>query len=161
MKKKAFATITPQSIEKLTRSLLNKIPAVHDILDDKMNAIVQVVYTTARARRPKLSAQEIKTIGLPRYFRRQSSGKMKEYRASDPNASVGVPVDTGALQESIKKEVTWSGDKVIGRIWAGENIPYANAIEYGTSRIEKRPFMRPAYNENLQWIKKKFKEKSS
>jgi HK97 gp10 family phage protein len=81
------------------------------------------------------------------------------YRVSDPNAAFGVPVATGALQNTITKSVKRQGKKIVGEIDAGLNLVYAKMIEFGTSRMAARPFMRPAWNENLQWIKSKWKEK--
>lgn len=121
-----------------------KEPVIHAAMEKKMNLIVDVVFKTATARRPKIAVTK------------ENRG---QYRVSDPNAKAGVPVDTGALQASITKDVRWSGKKIIGEVEAGLDLIYAKMIEFGTSKMRPRPFMRPAWNENLQWIKKKWSEK--
>lgn len=56
-------------------------------------------------------------------------------------AKVLVPVDTGALQDSIRVEV--EGDLVQFAVGGG-NIDYALYVEMGTSKMPAQPFMRPA-----------------
>ena len=143
-------SIKKGELEKITSALINKEPVIQAALEKKMNLIVDVVYKTATAKRPKISVAEAKSMG-------RKTGK-GVYRVSDPNAKLGVPVDTGRLQSSITKNVSRSGGKLIGEVSAGEGVPYAIMIEFGTSKMKPRPFMRPAWNENLEWIKAKWKE---
>lgn len=152
-----FVTIKSSDLEKFTKGLLKKADFIDQAVGQKMQLITNIVWTTARARRPKITVKELKAKALPRYFRKDAStGKTKEYRVSDPNAVLGVPVDTGILQASIKKSVVKQGGRWIGTVGVEGNIPYANAIEFGTSKIKPRPFMRPAYNENKELIQKTF-----
>lgn len=119
-------------------------------IQKKVNAATQIVYMTARARRPKITKEEQKALGR----------NVKSYRVSDPDASAGVPVKTGDLQLSIKKETFLRNGKWVGRIYIdGPGQPYAEYIEFGTSRMRARPFMRPAVHLNIDWIKRKFAEK--
>lgn len=136
--------------EKIISAMILTEPTIMDAMQRKMELITEVVYKTASARRPKISATQAKAMG-----RKVGKGV---YRVSDPNAKLGVPVDTGALQASINKNVHWEGKKIIGEVDAGKDLPYAVMIEFGTSKMQARPFMRPAWNENLEWIKKKWKE---
>jgi len=53
-----------------------------------------------------------------------------------------VPVDTGALQASIRKSVTGQGMNV--RI--APNTYYAGYVEFGTWKMQARPYMRPAFS---------------
>lgn len=129
-------------VDKIIGNMTKAIGVFDNDLQQKMTAAVAIVYATARARRPK--------IGLTKYNKGQ-------YRVSDPNATLGVPVKTGALQGSINREITQKGGKIQGRIFT--NIPYAVYMEYGTSRIEARPFMRPALNENAEKVKNIFSKK--
>ena len=144
-------SIKKGEIEKITSAMIFKESTILDGVKRKMDLIVDIVWKTARARRPKISATEQKALGRP-------TGK-GVYRVSDPNAKLGVPVDTGALQASIEKNVKVEGKKIIGTIEAGRGLIYAPMIEFGTSKMRPRPFMRPAWNENLDWIRKKWKEK--
>ncbi len=137
-------------VDKITSDFISADKHIDKGLKMKMEAIVNVVYRTAKARRPKISIAMQKALGRP----------AKGYRVSDPNAAAGVPVRTGDLQASIHKELTKKGsEKWIGRIFIdGPGMPYARFMEFGTSKIRARPFMRPAIHLNKEWIKKKFKE---
>ncbi len=136
-------SIKKGELEKVVNSLIFQEKVIDNAIEKKMNLVVDVVYKTAHARRPK--------VGITKDNR-------GTYRVSDPDATLGVPVDTGALQASITKQVYWKGKKIIGEISAGKGLTYAKMIEFGTSRMRARPFMRPAFNENLEWIKNKWKE---
>lgn len=137
------------SLEKVVSTLISSKDVIHKNIERKVELITEVVYKTATARRPKISQSQQKQLG------RSKSG----YRVSDPNARIGVPVDTGALRGSITKKVSSTGSKVTGEIDAGQGLVYAKMIEFGTSKMAPRPFMRPAWNENLEWIRRKFREK--
>nr|DAT75803.1 MAG TPA: putative tail component [Caudoviricetes sp.] len=50
------------------------------------------------------------------------------------------PVDTGRLRNSIT-HVTRPGEKAV---YIGTNVEYGPYVEYGTSRQEAQPFLRPA-----------------
>jgi HK97 gp10 family phage protein len=54
-------------------------------------------------------------------------------------AEARVPVDTGALRDSLHTEEDPSGGTLVGT-----DIPYAVFVEYGTSDTPAQPFLRPA-----------------
>jgi HK97 gp10 family phage protein len=54
-----------------------------------------------------------------------------------------VPVKTGALKASITTEL----EAMAATITAGEGLTYAAAVEYGTSRMASRAYMRPAFEQ--------------
>ena len=81
-----------------------------------------------------------------------------------------VPVDTGALRESIEVEIRETGKTVVGVV--GPNVPYALYVEFGTGiagaasagagagpystswpGMPAQPYMRPAVDENEKKIK--------
>ena len=64
--------------------------------------------------------------------------------------------DTGFLVSNITSSVRKQGTSVVGQIVA--SAPYAPYLEFGTSTIEKRPFMQPALERNRPKIKRIFKE---
>ena len=64
--------------------------------------------------------------------------------------------DTGFLVSNITSSVRKQGTSVVGQIVAA--APYAPWLEFGTSTIEKRPFMQPALERNRPKIKRIFKE---
>lgn len=112
------------------------------LIGKKMTKAVDIIWRVAHQKRPMITAQQAK-----------SEGRVK--RVSNPNAQAGVPVDTGALQASIQKSVSSKSGKWIGRIWTS-GIEYAQMIEFGTSKMAARPFMRPAVNLTRDALKQMF-----
>ena len=80
-----------------------------------------------------------------------------------------VPVDTGALQKSIRVEkkkklevlIIAGGGGVINPK-TGREVDYAGYVEFGTSRVNPQPYMQPALEKNrdtiIQIIKRKAQE---
>lgn len=54
-----------------------------------------------------------------------------------------APVDTGKLQDSIRKDMLRDDYVIISA-----NTDYAQYVEYGTSKQAAQPYMRPAVTEN-------------
>ena len=86
-------------------------------------------------------------------------GKVKESMsqggptATNPDAASSSPgepphVRTGRLRNSIAYEV----DKLTARV--GTNVKYAPYLEFGTSRIAARPYLRPGLYNNRKEIQK-------
>jgi HK97 gp10 family phage protein len=68
-------------------------------------------------------------------------------------------VDTGTLRRSITFDVGTDESKVTGRV--GSTIldpPYGAYLEFGTSRMIQRPWLRPALERNREVIKENIKE---
>lgn len=121
--------------------------AQEDIQKQQLKAMtnsVEVVYRTASSKRPMITPRQTKQEG-------------RKKPVSNPLAALGVPVDTGELQASIKKEVVEKGESLFGRVWTDNN--HAGYMEFGTSRIKARPFMRPALTSQADYIKKQFRKK--
>lgn len=53
------------------------------------------------------------------------------------------PVDTGHLRRSIDADIQDSETSIKATI--GTNVHYAEAVEFGTSRMPSRPYLTPAY----------------
>lgn len=81
----------------------------------------------------------------------------KRHFASRPGEPPAV--DTGSLKKSIHNEVVRRGDEVIGLV--GSKLPYALPLETGTSKMEPRPFLRPALRNTGRTVEKIFKEANS
>jgi HK97 gp10 family phage protein len=117
-------------VKDIIQKYADAVKEIDDDIHKKVVAATDVVWRVAHARRPKIAA---------------SKGNRGKYRVSDPNASAGVPVATGALQASIEQKVVLRKGNWVGSITAGNNgVDYAGYIEFGTSRIAPRPFMRAA-----------------
>ena len=57
---------------------------------------------------------------------------------------------TGTLGRGITHEVEKKPDSVVGRV--GTNITYAIPLEFGTSKMAARPFMRPGLERNKERV---------
>lgn len=72
------------------------------------------------------------------------------------NAAVEkCPVDTGNLRNSLTHQV--NGDTVE----IGTGVEYAPYVELGTSRMGKKPYLRPALENNISKIEQIFKSNFS
>ena len=73
-----------------------------------------------------------------------------KHQASAPGETPAV--DTGVLVNSVNTELVSSSQT---EAWAqvGTGVEYAEPLEFGTSRMKPRPFMRPAYDHNVEKIK--------
>ena len=132
--------IDPDFLSRLNKKFLNYEEKLQKDLLFKMRVGTDLVYRIARARRPKLK------------------GKKGKKLVSDPSAEYGVPVRTGTLQASIQKEVKTDGlNKVVGRIFS--DADYSQYVEFGTSKMHARPFMRPALKLNEENLRKIFRSK--
>ena len=81
------------------------------------------------------------------------------YRKGIPHqaSAPGDPpaTDTGELKRNIAMSVTKRGRTLIGKVFSG--MEYSVHLEFGTSKMEKRPFMGPALRRNQNKITRKFK----
>lgn len=77
-------------------------------------------------------------------------------KAHHPSLPGNPPApDTGNLRESIRYEVHGEGREIYGIIGSTQKDPdYAVYTEYGTSKMQPRPWLRPAMNKNNEWIRK-------
>lgn len=142
MKKGKTFNVDMSSLERFGDRIGDRIRRYDEVMEQRTRAATRLVYTTARARRPYITKAQMKKEG-------------RSYRVSDPNAELGVPVQTGRLQASIKQSVERQGyGKFSGMVSAGgASAPYARNVEYGFG-MQPRPFMRPAAAINRAAIKK-------
>ena len=114
----------------------------------------------------KLKKMVLRSTALVEGTTKQSilkGGTGKTYQKYNPRrthtaSAKGEPPasDTGFLVSNITSSVRKQGTSVVGQIVA--SAPYAPYLEFGTSTIEKRPFMQPALERNRPKIKRIFKE---
>jgi HK97 gp10 family phage protein len=132
---KSFS-INTDNLDKLIKQIT--VETKKDI-DGKILKIVKNIteeaYAVAKSKRPDITNES----GL---------------KVSDPTAAYGVPVRTGVLRSSIKREVKQSSDKTIGTVYTDKTAPYDICLEFGTSKIAPRPFM----GDSLREIQPKIKE---
>ena len=76
------------------------------------------------------------------------------FRPSEAVSEDGLPprVQTGRARASITHRLKRTSGKMEAEV--GTNVEYARALEYGTSRTYKHPFLRPALDKNVQLIVK-------
>ncbi|UEM08067.1 HK97 gp10 family phage protein (plasmid) [Skermanella rosea] len=77
------------------------------------------------------------------------------HRASAPGEAPAN--DTGRLVNSIKVEAQPSRKRVLVKAGSGA-VEYAALLEFGTSKMEERPFFRPALKEERGNIEKRLKQ---
>lgn len=46
-----------------------------------------------------------------------------------------------------------NGGEEVGAVYLGTNVEYAEHIEFGTSRMQARPYLRPAFNDHMNEYK--------
>lgn len=130
-------------IPKITNKLTKRTVQYDKLIEQRVRRATDMMWAIAHQKRPYITKAQMVKEG-------------RSYRVSDPNAQAGVPVRTGALQVSVKKEVTRTKFmSYAGKIFT--KSPYAGYIEYGTSRMQARPFMRPAINLTKDAIKRLFR----
>lgn len=77
----------------------------------------------------------------------------------EAEAKKRVPVDTGALQASIRVEGPINGDPLAYEVVAGKSrsVEYAGFIEFGTRYMRAQPFLSPAF-ENVDKLENIIKQ---
>ena len=76
-------------------------------------------------------------------------------KAHHPSLPGNPPApDTGNLKNTIRYEVNEEGREVYGIVGTTQKDPdYGLFLEYGTSKMEARPWLRPAMRENNDFIR--------
>jgi len=67
------------------------------------------------------------------------------------DASRMAPVDVGRLQSSIEFNTDGTGGTTIS-IRVGTPVKYGPFQEFGTGKMEAQPYLRPAFNDNIDLI---------
>ena len=143
------------NLESMSRKFGKRTEQYNNLMQKRMTQATDIVWRLAHQRRPYISKQQQK-LGFV-----TKSGNVHHNRVSDPSATLGVPVaadNGGLLQSAIKKQVTKVGTgKFQGVVYVdGAMAPYGKYMEYGTSKVHARPFMRPAMELTREQLKKLF-----
>jgi HK97 gp10 family phage protein len=97
-------------------------------------------------------AAKFKAIGKQVYTE-QEQGVLLAAMYVERDAIINAPVDTARLRNSIASRIAQNdGTNIVAEV--GTNVQYAQAVEFGTSRMPARPFMLPAFENNKQKILK-------
>lgn len=157
MRGKTFK-IDTSAIGRLGTKLGQRTADYDKLIEKRVTRSTQMVWAVAHQKRAMISAQQAKAEGR-RYetitnSKGQSVRRIK--RVSDPNAQLGVPVRTGTLQTSIKQKISRNKFMSFRGEVSTKGVKYAPMIEYGTSKMRARPFMRPAINLTKDAIKRLF-----
>ena len=114
--------------------------------------ITKRVLTSCAADVMNTALESIKNKGTGRVYERYNP--RRSHQASAPDMPPAT--DTGFLGQNISMNVkTRSDGAVVAQIVSA--APYIKALEYGTTEIHQRPFMRPALTKNRRNINRKFR----
>ena len=92
----------------------------------------------------------LETLAGPRSGRvYRVPGTSRMYTASSPGEAPAVQL--GDLRKSVKCGTERSGDEIIG--FVGTDLPKGPMLEFGTSRMAARPWLRPSFEKSSDQIK--------
>lgn len=106
----------------------------------------------------KLCCERVRATALSD-MAKTSRNTMVSYRTGNvthhPSLPGNAPApDTGNLRASIHYTVDEKKQSVVGRV--GTDVEYGKMLEYGTSHIAPRPWLKPALDKNSDYIKSIF-----
>ncbi len=125
--------IDASAFDRLLHKIGNRLDNDDKNIKRRITRATEMIWRIAHQKRPYISKAQMKI-------------EHRSKRVSDPNAQAGVPVQTGLLQSSITQQVTRKGLMSYQGEIRAYGVPYSGYIEYGTSKMRARPFMRPAVN---------------
>lgn len=135
--------IDTSAIARIGTKLGQKTAQYDKTMEQRVRRATDMVWRIAHQKRPMITKAQMKAEG-------------RTYRVSDPSAKAGVPVKTGALQASVLQRTTRTKMMSFrGEVWT-KGIKYAPFIEFGTSKMRARPFIRPAVALTKDAIKRVF-----
>lgn len=110
---------------------------------DMEKALAQGVFLTAQDVRTA-AVKSIQEQGFGSYVQRsRQGGGTYTHIAAAPNQAPNT--DTGKLVNSIAVEMDWNDTSAE----VGSNLDYAAYLEFGTKKMEPRPWLSPAVNGNV------------
>lgn len=86
--------------------------------------------------------------------------KHNKKKAHHPSVANDYPaIDTGTLRRSITFDVKEENGKTVGRVGSTmTSPPYGFYLETGTSKMAKRPWLKPSLEQNKSFIREKLNE---
>jgi len=118
------------------------IKAIDDVAAQRMLEAVNVVRNTT-----------LETLSGPRSGRTYKvPGTQRTYTASAPGEAPATA--TASLRQSVKGTVETEGKTVIGKV--GTDKEHGKELEFGTTHMAPRPWLRPSFEASLDKIKSIF-----
>jgi len=119
--------------------------------------VMQKVDSTSKARMNEavmeVRDKTIETLSGPRTGRTyRVPGTHQTYTASAPGEPPAVA--TARLRQSIKGGVEGEGKKILG--FVGSDVPYSAMLEFGSSKVAARPWLRRSFEESEAKVREIF-----
>ncbi len=130
-------------------SLLKKFSRMENKLPDNMGNILLDAAITLKGAAQR-SIQEKSSGGAQFRYRNGVKRSVMVSRPGDPPNS-----DTGRLVRSIKARKISLREAAAGIF--GQDAPYGKWLEFGTHKMEARPWLRPAFHNSRKIIEEKLK----
>lgn len=138
-----------KDIENFKKYLSQITPGLEEKLKDTIGLCCQKVRSDIQTS----MAQTPRNTSVTYYTNNKTKGHHPSLPGNPP-----AP-DTGNLRNSIRYEVNGSGKSVYGIVGTTQkDPPYGAYLEYGTSRMAPRPWLKPAMNKNADWIRNMIKK---
>lgn len=129
-------------VEQVQRNMQALVEKFGQAVFDAGNQVAQLIRTTA--------IQSIQDVSQgERVTRYTAGGNEYEHTTSLPGEAPNT--DTGTLVGSIQVEIKKDD------IYVGSRLPYAYHLEFGTTKMEPRPWLVPAVEANRTEATKQFK----
>lgn len=110
----------------------------------------------------KISCEKIRSTSLQDMAKTPRNPTVSHYTNNKkiphhPSLPGNAPApDTGNLRSSIHYTIEKDGNLIIGRV--GTDVIYGKYLEFGTSSVAPRPWLKPAMDKNEQFIHKTINE---
>ena len=126
------------------------------ILEDKKKALIPALEKTTGLCCKKIASDIQESMAKTSRNMERSYYTNNKNIAHHPSLPGNPPApDTGNLRNSIRWEVSSEKEIVTGRVGSTQKEPpYGAYLEFGTSVIAPRPWLRPAMRNNENFIKK-------
>ena len=128
--------------------LLTKVKKIEKVFDTRMTTLLQSAGQTIRGNAVKLI--QVQSPGAPYKRYKPARTGFASPPGSPPNT------DTGKLVKDIQVRTLNAKTITIGT--SAEGAPHGKLLEYGTSKMEKRPWLDPAWNLSKDIIGEKAKK---
>lgn len=130
-------------------------------LDNVSKAMIKGAMASGGLTVRKRIIEKLSQPGRGRLYKKGEYGRTTDHRASAPGDPPAT--DTGALKRSIHSFTKVTKDTVITKVGSFGNIDergqsIGKNLEYGTSKIAPRPWLKPSFDETKAIAEKKIKD---